>query len=343
MAADKMHSDPRESLTQAQLEQIAALVDNRLAGHERDDAMRLLADSEEAYAVYAETVALVRGTGQDDHPASEPMQPARPAGGQTATPTPASGLTSGAGGAAVPWYAIPWKSAGDLVAAARTTTAWKTAVPLLAAAGIAVLLLLPGASFDASELTNSLGPQVLVLGLDSDHPVSASRGPAVAASDGGRAYRLGVRVMDAQGQIRVDRRTDARVTIELALGLLDDLGAPSPVILPFRDVRDGSGDLEEADSSVETWLGPTPTQLARYRFGKSSEAVRFATVAGERDLVVGAIRGGYFDPAQESGLTPDVLDSLDAFSELAASSDFNPTEQTRMVSLLEGVMTRAAR
>ena len=66
MAPDREHTDPEETLTQSQLEQIAELIDGHLDADARADALRLMAESGEAYRVYVESVALMRGTGHDE-------------------------------------------------------------------------------------------------------------------------------------------------------------------------------------------------------------------------------------------------------------------------------------
>ena len=77
MAADGMQSPERASLTRADLERIASLIDDRLDDEERREALRLLAESREAYRVYVESLAIVRpedesGARDVAPPAAEP-------------------------------------------------------------------------------------------------------------------------------------------------------------------------------------------------------------------------------------------------------------------------------
>ena len=335
MAADKSHSGPPGILTYAQLEQIAALIDERLEGDERADALRLLRESGEAYRVFVESLAQIGGTGHGALPAAQPASEAS----SVAEPTPDSAPFDAAG----PWHGIPGKAVNDLVAAIRATPTWKTVLPLAAAASVAVLLMLPAETdFSPDRLAGSLGAEGLFVGLAAEHPISPSRGATVAASDLGHAFRLGVSVMDAEGAIRTNRTDEAGVTMELILTLLDDLGASGPVVVPFREVRDGAGELADADRDVERWLSVQPSHLARYQFGKGSEVVRFAMVAGNDPFVTGS-GIDYLDVGRRADLSGSADERLSVLISLIDDGNFSVDDEARMLTLLEGVMAEAAR
>ena len=153
--------------------------------------------------------------------------------------------------------------------------------------------------------------------------------------------------MDMEGAIRLERPQEARVMIESILGLLDGLGASSPVILPFRDIRDGltgSPTLDslriEADESLETLLDARGLQ-ARYRFGKGSEAVRFAILSGNESFVTD--NGiDYLDLGKTAELSPSASESLGRLVDVIADGDFSAQAQARMLTLIEAVIREAA-
>jgi len=327
MAADNTHPDASGALTPSELELIAELVDGVLDEDGRRAALRLLSESSAAYEVYADAVASLRGTGHDTEPSvAEGPVPARAA----ESPESPGGRPRGLG--------------ARLSDAVRGAPWWRTALPVAVAAGLAVLLTLPRDAKHVPDLAAALGTQTLAAGLDAAHPLGSARGATIPATDLGRSFRLGVRMMDTEARILTRRLDEARVSSQTALDLMQALEAPATVIVPFRDYVDradpeGRSSMEEG---IEAWLASIgAAALVRYRFGKSAESLRFALVAGDARLIRASSR-------DVRGVVPDELpqptrDSVAVLIELASLDASADTARARMVALLSEAMVTAAR
>ena len=79
----------------------------------------------------------------------------------------------------------------------------KIGLPLAAAAAavLAVLMTSTNGTPYAPGMVASLTPAAITATLDRPHPLGVARGPTVAATDEGRAVRLGVRVVDPEQEL----------------------------------------------------------------------------------------------------------------------------------------------
>ena len=266
---------------------VAAFIDGRLSGAERERVVRLLADSEEAFEIYADAVRARRDLHAD---AIVPFPAARP----------------------VPIRRPRWLTAGAPLAAA-------------AALLIAVLprvLSNPAATFEmraesiAQPLTDR--PQ-LAMALRSalDEPRwSATRGGVSTFVDSTAALRLGARATDLQVALAVgDRERASRVAAEM-VELLDSVNLSDAARAEYGDLRqritsgDSIGSINTAAATADErlrdflnsrwygigkWLaaGELAARTHSADFFKSSETARFLEAA---------IRSGGFAPDEVEAL-----------------------------------------
>jgi hypothetical protein len=335
-------------LTASELELIAELVDGALDDKGRHAALRLLNESSAAYEVYVDAVATLRGTGH--HVVGGAI-------GEAASGPAVTGVSSGKPSETV---TVPGSSEASgfgarLVGALRSTPSWRAVVPVAAAAGLALALVLRPDTPLATELAIELGPTVLAVALGPEspgaqlpptgyeHPLGAVRGGTTPASELGRAFRLGVRVMDTEAQLVAGRDDGARASHRAALDLLGALEAPPTVVAPFRDyveVLDATG-RARMDEDIERWLSAGGARLMHYRFGKTAEALRFAIVAGESELIRPSSRR--MAETIPADLAPAAVDSLAALLELTRAGDGSSGPRGRIVALLSGAMSTAGR
>jgi hypothetical protein len=324
MVREQLNPTPSDELTLHQLELIAELVEGSLGDTDREEALRLLKDSPVAYEVYVETIVALRGVGQ-------PVD---------------SEIIGGVGEARLqeaPARAEPSRKAraADHMGAASRNHQMRRVMPLAAAAGIAALALgiglftgLRGGPPAAALRAQAFSAPALAAAITAEHPLTTARGPATAGSDAGRAFRLGVRVMDVEGAIRAGESSATRIAEAQAVSLLQSMDAPSTVMISFQGVFSelSESDRVEVERGLESWLSGQPPRLERYRLGRSAEALRFAIVAGDPQLVRSSSR--YLNPAVLVDISPDAVDSAAVLVELAQDAQFAAMEQSGVNRLL---------
>ena len=337
-----VHRFPRPSgLSESELELIAELVDGALDDAGREAALRLLQESQAAYEVYADAVATLRGTGHDPVGAPNDASGAH-TGAERAAPSPEI--------AGSPARAA--RSNGSGVAQAlRNPAVRRSLVPLVAAAGLALLLVLrPGPPL-APELATELGLSTLALATEPapgqsaafEHPLGAVRGGTTPGSELGRAFRLGVRTMDAEAEMVAGLEERARASHRIALDLLGSLEAPPAVVVPFREYLAGldTGQRTRVDEDIEAWLSGSGAGLRHYRFGKTAEALRLAIAGGGPEQIRAAAR--HMAETIPDDLPETTTDGLAALDELIRGGDVTVDARSSMAALLSAAMSATAR
>lgn len=266
---------------------VAAFIDGRLSGAERERVVRLLAESEEAFEIYADAVRARRDLGADaiiPFPPPIPVSPRRPR----------------------------WLTAG---------------APLAAAAALLIAVLPkvvsnPAATFAmrADAIAQPLtGRPQLATALRSalDEPRwSATRGGISTFVDSTAALRLGARATDLQVALAVgDRERASRVAAEM-VELLDSVDLSDAARAEYTDLRqrittgDSISAINVAAATADEhlhdflnsrwygtgkWLaaGELAARAHSADFFKSSETARFLEAA---------IRSGEFAPDEVEAL-----------------------------------------
>jgi hypothetical protein len=290
---------------------VAAFIDGRLSGAERERVVRLLAESEEAFEIYADAVRA-----RDDLRQSEvvplPLPAPRPA------PVRPWWLTAGAplAAAAALLIAVLPRVQSNLANAAFAMRAESIAQPLTARPQL------------ATALRSAL-----------DEPRwSATRGGVSTFVDSTAALRLGARATDLQVALAVeDRERAGRVAAEM-VELLGSVNLSDAARAEYGDLRkritngDSIGPIvgaaAAADDKLRDFLdsrwyglgkwfaaGELAARTHSADFFKSTETVRFLD---------GAIRSG--------GLAPDEVDALRRVESLAkqgiADNEFETVRET---------------
>lgn len=267
---------------------IAAFIDGRLSGAERDRVVRLLAESEAAFEVYADAL---RAKADLEADAPIPFPAPRP----TLRPRPF------------------WVKAGvPLAAAAALLIAVLPAVQSRRADAVFAM----GADEIAQPLT---GQPQLATALSSalDEPRwSVTRGGGSTFVDSTASFRLGVRVTDLGVALGVgDRERAARATAEMAELLASvDLGSTAAVQYRAlgKRITDGDSigsiidDAAAADSSLGDFLA-----TRWYGVGKWLAAGELAAHTHSADFFKSSKTTRFLDAAIRSGgFAPDEVEAL---------------------------------
>jgi hypothetical protein len=267
---------------------VAAFIDGRLSGAERERVVKLLAESEAAFEIYADAV---RAREDLDTDAIIPI-PARPS---------------------VSVRRPRWLTAGAPLAAAAALLI--AVLPRMLSNPAATTFAMRAESI-AQPITDR--PQLVVAlrsGLDEPR-WSATRGGVSAFADSTAALRLGTRATDLQVALAVgDRERASRVAAEM-VNLLDSVNLSDVARGEYADLRkhistgDSLGSIKAAAAVADEhlrdflksrwygtgkWLaaGELAARAHSADFFKSSETVRF---------IEAAIRSGGFAPDEVEAL-----------------------------------------
>ena len=198
---------------------VAAFIDGRLSGADRERVVRLLADSEEAFEIYADAV---RARADLDADAIIPLP----------VPDP-----------------VPVRPAADPVPIRRSR--WLTAGAPLAAAAALLIAVLPRVETNIANAAFAMRAESIAQPLTArpqlamalrsglDEPRwSATRGGGSALVESTAALRLGTHATDLQVALAVeDRERAARLAAEM-LELLDSVVLSDVARVEYGDLRD---------------------------------------------------------------------------------------------------------
>ena len=241
-------------------EALAALLDGRLSGEERDAVLRRLASSPDDFEAFAEAARVLR-----DLEADAAAPPARPA----APPPPEAPFRRRRFPPVKAWLPLAAILAGAVLIP-----------PLLSDRGGAggPLDLLDGASLVASPGDGSLAA---ALGPDWDQPGwSVTRGNGGARGDERQEFRAGVRMADVEAAFDArDAQAVRRVRPEL-VGLLRRLGVSSLTVQEYEAIAPGSGpDRENDRARVASRVAESLERSPWFALGVWVEQARLAALA----------------------------------------------------------------
>ena len=276
---------------------VAAFIDGKLSGADRERVLRLLADSEEAFEIYADAV---RARADLDAEAIIPLP----------VPDP-----------------VPVRPAADPVPIRRSR--WLTAgAPLAAAAALLIAVLprvetnLANAAFAmrAESIAQPLtGRPQLAMALRSalDEPRwSATRGGASTLVESTAALRLGTRATDLQVALAVeDRERAARLAAEM-VELLDSVNLSDVARDEYVKLRqrittgDSIGSIDAAAATADEYLGDF-LKSRWYGMGKWLAAGELAARAHSADFFKSSETARFLKAAIRSGeFAPDEVEAL---------------------------------
>lgn len=293
------------------LEELAAFVDGRLSGEGRARVLKLLAESEEAYEVFAETVR----------------------------------------------FQAEERAAEEEVAAARFPVWRRVAVPLAAAAALALLIATPlmrslrapePPRLAAAELVALFAAQsdlTAALGRDWDQRTwSVTRGAAARLVEPELAFRLGVRTVDVKLALLLgDPQHAARLSAEM-LELLGGVELSQAVAAQYAALRSrvAAGEAPDrladgasrAEGALQELLGSP-----RFSFGQWCAAAELAARVRHPSLFRSPLTARFFDAADRLGLDAADVDAVRRIAELArdAIGDF---EYAELQELLRAIIRR---
>ena len=275
---------------------VAAFIDGKLSGADRERVLRLLADSEEAFEIYAEAV---RARDDLDREAIIPLP----------VPDP-----------------VPVRPAADPVPIRRPR--WLTAgAPLAAAAALLIAVLPrvvpnPAATFAmrADAIAQPLtGRPQLAMALRSglDEPRwSATRGGPSTFVDTTAALRLGARATDLEVAIAVgDRERAGRLVAEM-VELLDSVTLSDATRAEYEELRhrittgDSISSIKAAAATADEHLGDF-LKSPWYGTGKWLAAGELAARAHSADFFKSSETARFLKAAIRSGeFAPDEVEAL---------------------------------
>lgn len=300
------------------LELIAAFIDGKLAGAERERVVKLLGESEHAFEIYADAVRTRDDVGRGGNPSVISLDDHR-------DPRP-----------------VPWRR-------------WWQAAPV-AAAAVLLLAVMPvirarrgvsGLDLPTQALLEPLNGQAGVataLGVQLDQPSwSVTRGGSSVAVDSTVALRVGVRVADLQAALALeDRERASRIATEI-VGLVRPLGLTDASVAEYEAIRarlargESIGQVSGAATSAETNLQPL-LNSRWFGFGKWYGAGELAALAHSASFFNDSDTREFLDSAIERGrLAPEDVDLLRQVSGIAkrgvADADF-ATVQEKFAELI---------
>jgi hypothetical protein len=176
----------------------------------------------------------------------------------------------------------------------RRSGRWKVAIPMLAAAGLAAVVLVPrlldGGPLSPVELAGRItvvsepgaGSLAAKLGATWDQPGwSVMRGNAIEVPDPARAFRLGVRATDVEIALRANDSTALGVVGAELVDLLSGVDAGAASAVQYRRIVEAGSsaaesDRKEAARSLRALLG----ESVWFDLGAWTEAARVAALAG---------------------------------------------------------------
>jgi hypothetical protein len=280
-------------------ERLAALIDGKLTGAERDEVIAQLARSDEAYDVFVDAADVVRELEDEDQPARTdpsnvvPFRPALPwwRRGSTRLLALAAGLV---GIAALSWTLMP------RLASRNGNGDWPVA------------LLSDGASGLPQSWTDVAWPR--------------TRASTEVLTDHSRAVRIGARLVDLELALRKPDQRAAGFAEEIA-SLMDGIPVGAASATWYRSIAQGArqgsappaNELSTMRASTESVAGPRPARLGAWAETARIAAMRrdasfFSSEAFRADLER-ALAVARTKPAAESlpsRLTPSSIEEAGA-------------------------------
>ena len=261
---------------QVDLELIAALIDGRLSGEERQRALRLLAESEAAFEVYSDAVR-ARGDVVD-----RDVLPLAPVRGRLSR--------------------VPWRTIGPLAAAAVVLIA---ILPVMQQRRDRAILDATSAELVQPWIESPVVAATLTGAWDA-RGWSLTRGGNSRVVDSTVAFRLGVHAVDLQVALRQRDTAGARSIAGTILESLDAVELSDAVKADYRALREGVergdpanrlvGDATRAETALDgllqsfwyafgRWIeaGDLAARMQSEPFFANDETARFLELAGTRD------------------------------------------------------------
>ena len=299
-------------------ELIAAFIDGKLGGAERERVVKLLGEAEHAFEIYADAVRTRDDVGRGGNPSVISLDDHR-------DPRP-----------------VPWRR-------------WWQAAPV-AAAAVLLLAVMPvirarrgvsGLDLPTQALLEPLNGQASLataLRVQLDQPSwSVTRGGSSVAVDSASALRLGVRAADLQAALALeDRERAGRIAQEMA-DLLRPVSVSNASVAEYEAIRtrlvnrDSISAVNAAATSAETNLDAL-LDSPWFGFGKWYGAGELAALAHSASFFSDPHTKEFLDSAIERGrLAPEDVDLLRQVSGIAkrgvADADF-ATVQEKFAELI---------
>lgn len=329
---------PTATTTCPDLEELAAFADGRLSGAARDAVVEHLADCEDCYEIYAETLRVQEDLG----PRAVPLEDDPPLTVLTDAPVVGhSPLTMPADApvAVQPPLAMP--AGAPVVVHPRSYRPVRWAVPaaaLAAAAALAVVVLprwlgtgtsvIPVGDVAALVADSSLGD--VGEWYEHDWPRKRGMGPELGTTDidsAKRAFRLGVRAVDLEAAIRLEDRDTAEVqtyAIERLLNGDDFLRFFSPQYQELQSQILNGTDQQQiltSESRIRKLLmqDADPAFSFYHSFGMWTETARLAALTGHAEYFTGRDFRRGLGKLRDGELADGVVGKLDKVEELAGT------------------------
>lgn len=296
------------------LEQLAAFVEGRLSGEARRRVLKLLAESDEAYEVFVDTVRFRAEEGLEEE--------------RLAARVPSR----------------VWRWAGIPLAAAAA------AVLVLATPLIRTLRPPDLPQFTTDQLIGSLGgagalPGALGPGWDQ-RAWSVTRGAGARLAEPAVAFRLGVRTVDLRIALQSPGAGDADRLISEILALLSDVELSQPVAAQYAQLRSqvaAGGDtapLPSAAAAAEAALKAL-LQSPRFSVGQWCAAAELAARAENASFFRSTATRSFFDVVDRLGLDAADLDALQRIATLSGDG-LDHAEVLEVQELLRDLIRRSA-
>jgi hypothetical protein len=293
------------------LELIAAFIDGKLAGSERERVVKLLGESEPAFEIYADAVRTLGDIGQAGSDSVVSLEDRRNQKRRTSRW----------------WIAAPAAAAAVLLLAVMPMMRDRRGVSGLELPTQAMLEPLKGQAGVATALRVQL-----------EQPSwSVTRGGRTVGVDSTTALRLGVRVTDLQAALDLgDRERASRVATEI-IGLVGPLSVTEASVAEYEAIRarlasgDSIGQVSAAATSAENNLQPL-LKSRWFGFGKWYGAGELAALAHSASFFSDPHTREFLDSAIERGrLAPEDVELLRQVAEIAkrgvADADFATVRQ----------------
>lgn len=283
-------------------ERLAALLDGRLKGREREEAVGRLAASDEDFEAYADALAISAELNAEDEAGVTPI-----AARQRRAP-------------ARRWLAM----AAVLAAVALAPGLWTRFAARTDAARFAAEIEAGGlpARWDAS-------------------PWGTTRGGGDALSPESRAVRLGARLVDLELAVRGRSPAAAALASETAL-LLEGIPASGPSATIYREIARRAGEPpEQLEPLLERGRDMVPLLAGeeRVELGAWAEAARIAAARGDRDFFESrATRSQVERTAGSNGLEPSARSALERIRAALESEPADLPAVEREATVLLGLL-----
>lgn len=305
-----MNTPAATTISCPDLEELAAFADGRLSGAARDAVVEHLADCEDCYEVYAETLRVREDLGPravplaDDPPLTIPADAPVVVHPRSFRP---------------PRWAVPVAALAAAAALAVVVLPWwlGTRTPVVPVGDLAVLV-----------SDSSLGD---VDGwYEHDWPRMRGQGPVLGTSDidsAKRAFRLGVHTVDLEAATRLDDEASAARQAQQLETLVDEddfLRFFSPQYQDLKNRVRGGADQHElltTESRLEVLLTQDADPLFSfyYSFGKWTETARLAALTGHAEYFIGSDFRRGLRKLRDAELAEDVVAKVGKVEQLAGT------------------------